>query len=95
MQDHAVVFEAEAAGQLGVGGHLLLVDLAVGEDRGDLLGQRVRVGDVALVELEVHLQRLVGDAGEAGEIEGFRFVDFRFHAPECTCTDQRAQRNVA
>ena len=35
VQDHAVVLEAEAARQLRVGGHLLLVDLAVGEEFGD------------------------------------------------------------
>jgi hypothetical protein len=55
VQHHAVVLKAEAAGQLGVGGHLLVVDLPVLEDLGDLLGENVGVLDVALVELEVHL----------------------------------------
>ena len=62
VQHHAVVLEAEPAGELRVGRHLLLIDLAVLEDLGDLLVEPVRLLDVALVELEVHLEGLVRDA---------------------------------
>ena len=74
VQDHAVVLEAEAAGQFRVGGHLLLIDLAVREYLGNLGRQRVGVRDIALVELEVHLQSLVGDAVQPAQIELLRRV---------------------
>jgi hypothetical protein len=48
---------------------ILLIHLAVREYLADLARQRVGVGDVALVELEVHLQSLVGDAVQAREVE--------------------------
>jgi hypothetical protein len=65
VQDHAVVLEPEAAGQLRVGGHLGCVDASLADDRGNLFIEGVRVGDVTLIEFEVHLQCFVGDTVQA------------------------------
>src|SRR2546423_1549103 len=78
VKNHSVVLEAEPSRKLRVGGHLLLVNLAVGEELRDLLGQRVGVRDVALVELEVHLQSLVGNPVQAGEVELLRLVSLDY-----------------
>ena len=80
MKDHAVVLESEATGELGVRGHFFLVDLAVRQHLIDALGEHVGVGDVTFVEFEMHLECLVRDACQSGEIECFWFVDIRFHA---------------
>src|SRR5262249_16880955 len=74
VQDHAVVLEAESPGDLRVGRGLVLIDLAVLQDLGDLLVEDVRLLHVALVELEVHLEGLVGDALQTAQVELSRLV---------------------
>ena len=61
VQHHTVVLEAKAAGQFGILGELIVIDFAIFYKFRDLFIQLVRLFDVTFIELEVHLQRLVGD----------------------------------
>ena len=73
MQDHAVVLEAEAAGDLGEPG--VRAGCGAGFDLcGDLLIEQVGVLDVAFVQAEVDLERVVRDPLKTGEIELLRRV---------------------
>jgi hypothetical protein len=60
VEDHAVVLEAQAAGEFREAG-IRAGGLALGDQSGDLLVEQVRVLDIALVEPEVDLERLVRD----------------------------------
>ena len=90
MQHHAVVLEAQASSELGVGGHFFFVDLAVGQNGSDTRRQIICRRDVPFVQLEVHLQRFVGDSDETAEIELLWFVDSCFHARNCVHELRRA-----
>ena len=77
--DDAAVLEAQPAGQLGVdrigAGGLALLGQAL-----ELLGERVGALHVALVELEVLLDLVVGDSGEAANLrEVLGLVELHAH----------------
>jgi len=74
VQDHPVVLETQPAGNLGVGSIGAGRFSAPGQGI-ELLGELVRIGDVALVQLEVHLERLIRDAAQPSEMELLRRVD--------------------
>ena len=74
VQDHAVVFEPQAAREFGVSRHFLLIDFAVSQKLGNLVRQLICLLDVTLVEFEVHLQGSIGDAIQATQIELFGLV---------------------
>ena len=74
VQNHAVVLEAQAARQFRVGRYLFLIYLAIGQKLRNLFTQLVSPFDITLVELEVHLQRLIGDAFQVTKIKLLRLV---------------------
>lgn len=69
LQHHSVVLEPEPADQFCVRQHPLLIDLPIFEEFSELFAQAIRFFARASVQLEVHLQRLSGDASEAAQIE--------------------------
>src|SRR5882724_1118051 len=74
VENHPVVFKTQASRQLRIGRHFLLVDLSVLQHARDMFGKPVRLRDVALVKLEVHLERLVRDAIEPAQVPLPRLV---------------------
>src|SRR5258706_237301 len=54
--------------------HLFLIDVAVLNELPDLLAQLVGLFDIALIQLEVHLERFVRDSLQAAEVKFSRFI---------------------
>src|SRR5688500_9748732 len=95
MKNHAVVFESQAPRELRIRGRFVLIDLPVRENLSDLLVESIRVRHVPLVELEVHLQSLVGDPRQSAQVESLRLVALDFHdaLSACTTRTQVTSRN--
>jgi len=68
VEDHAVVLEAEPAGDLRVGG-IRRQALARRLHGDQLLVEEVRVFDITGIKSEVDLEGVVGDPGQSGQVE--------------------------
>lgn len=76
VQDHSVILEPQTALELGVSGHLFLLDSAIPQDVRDRLRQSIGFPDITLIKLEVHLQSLIRNAIQSAQIELLNLIYF-------------------
>src|SRR5207248_5188230 len=69
VQDHTVIFEAEAAVELRIGGEFVLIHPAILQHLCDFFIQFVDAFDISLVQLEMRFKCLVRNALQATEIK--------------------------
>src|SRR5438046_1767378 len=79
VQHHAVVFETEAAIQLGVFSELVLINLGPLDELGNFFVQSVCFFDITFIELEVHLECLIRNALQVAQIELPGFISRKCH----------------